>query len=83
MFKFIYQQNRAKVTMDQEDFHWYNLVLDKKVHEKGETIIEIRQTRTKEKNILIGIGTETIFGKTDAYKHEESLVYITGDGFIC
>ena len=35
MFKFTYQQNRAKVTMNQEDFHWYNLILDKKIHEKG------------------------------------------------
>ena len=29
------------------------------------------------------MATAAILGQTDAYKNEESLVYITGDGFVC
>jgi hypothetical protein len=71
------------VVLKQEDGHWHNFVLDKRVQSYGESAFEIRQSETKEKNILIGVATDAILGQTDAYKNDEAMVYITGDGFVC
>ena len=65
----VYLDNRAKLKLKNDDRFWYNFVLDKKIQDNAKTSFKIRQTKTKEKNVLIGICTSAIFGKTNAYKH--------------
>ena len=68
-FEVVYLDNRAKLKLKNDDRFWYNFVLDKKIQDNAKTSFKIRQTKTKEKNVLIGICTSAIFGKTNAYKH--------------